>query len=131
MHAEFYGKAWITRQNSMVKILVRIENFLIFLAGLALFHNFSDNWILFILVFFVPDVSMAGYLVNKRVGSVTYNLIHNYALCLLLILFGLVFQELSLMIAASILMSHVGIDRLFGFGLKYSEGFKKTHIQKL
>lgn len=114
----------------MVKNILRIENFLIFFTGLALFHNFSDNWLLFVLVFLIPDVSMVGYLVNKKLGAITYNLIHNYALCLFLIFFGLVFQELNLMIAASVLLSHVGIDRVFGFGLKYEE-FKKTHIQKI
>lgn len=131
MPAEFSGRVLITSQSSMPKIIVRTENLLIFFLGIVLFHNFSNNWILFILSFLLPDVSMVGYLVNKRVGSITYNFIHNYILCLILIFLGFVFQQLFLMITASILFSHVGIDRFFGFGLKYSKNFRETHIQKV
>jgi hypothetical protein len=33
-------------------------------------------------------------------------------------------------IGGAILMAHVGIDRLAGYGLKHSTGFKDTHLQR-
>lgn len=131
MHVVFFGKAWIMSRNRMLKFIVKIENLLFFIAGLVLFHNFSNNWLIFILLFLVPDISMVGYLKDKRVGSIIYNLIHNYILAIMLVALGLIFKQEMFLIAGSILFAHVGIDRFFGYGLKYKEGFKKTHIQKL
>ena len=34
------------------------------------------GWALFAALFFAPDVSMLGYLVNPRIGAVAYNAVH-------------------------------------------------------
>jgi len=36
------------------------------------------GWGFFALLFFVPDLSMVGYLVGPRIGAVTYNAVHAY-----------------------------------------------------
>ena len=35
-----------------------------------------------------------------------------------------------LLLLALIWLAHIGMDRLLGYGLKYSSGFKDTHIQR-
>lgn len=131
MLAAYCGKVWIMNLNKMVRLITKIENLAFFITGLILFHNFSNNWILFLLLILLPDISLVGYLQNKRVGALIYNSIHNYILPLLLLAMGSILIQTPLLIASSILIAHVGVDRFLGYGLKYKEDFKSTHIQKL
>jgi hypothetical protein len=122
----------------MPKIILKLESLaMVIFAGLIYYQmnefmylNFS-RFYLIILVWLSIDISMAGYLVNKKLGAFTYNLIHNYALSLVFLITGAFFQNFDVISIGLILMIHVGIDRLLGFGLKYSSGFKDTHIQKV
>src|SRR5262249_40139526 len=34
------------------------------------------GWALFVVLFFAPDLSMLGYLVNPRIGAIAYNAAH-------------------------------------------------------
>jgi hypothetical protein len=40
-------------------------------------------------------------------------------------------EGLALLIAGVVLVAHIGMDRLSGFGLKYATGFKDTHSQRV
>ena len=73
----------------------------------------GNPWLLVPLVLAV-DVSMVGYLANPRVGAVTYNALHSW-------LPGL----------GAILVAHVGMDRLLGYGLKYPTSFADTHLGRI
>lgn len=126
----------------MPKIIIRIENLLIAVISCgwlysaavnpAIASNFYlSNWYVIILIWLSFDLSAIGYLVNKKVGSITYNLVHNYILVLLLVASGIFWGNDYLTFIGVILASHVGIDRFLGFGLKYPSDFKHTHIQKL
>lgn len=86
---------------------------------------------MFIALFLVPDVSMVGYLINKSFGAFLYNLIHNYFLAVCLLIIAALLKSNTLAEISFILAAHVSVDRLFGFGLKYPDDFKHTHIQKL
>ena len=46
--------------------------------GFSLFayHWNHGSWLLFALLFLLPDVSMVGYLANARAGAAIYNAIH-------------------------------------------------------
>lgn len=88
------------------------------------------RWAWYGLCILLPDISIIGYLVNKRVGSITYNIVHNYALGLILMLVGILSLHFLQIIGIGIII-HVGLDRFFGFGLKYPKDFKETHIQRL
>ena len=83
------------------------------------------GWFWFVLV---PDLAMLGYVINKRIGAISYNLAHNYALPALLIIIG--FQQSSDILIGSglIWLSHVGFDRALGYGLKLDKGFEYTHL---
>jgi hypothetical protein len=35
------------------------------------------------------------------------------------------------LLAAAVWVAHVGMDRLMGYGLKYEEGFRSTHLDRV
>ena len=64
--------------NGAVRTWLRLEGLAAFGAGLALFGASGGNWLLFVPLLLLPDVSAVGYLAGPRVGSFTYNLVHNW-----------------------------------------------------
>ncbi len=87
-------------------------------------------WI-FLLFLLVPDISMLGYLIDKKIGSYVYNIGHSYIVPILITLFYLVIGENLLLEIALIWLAHISMDRTIGYGLKYTVGFDKTTIQKV
>jgi len=51
------------------------------MAALAIYllsrHNLGLPVWLWVLLFFAPDISMLGYLVNEKIGAISYNLFHH------------------------------------------------------
>jgi hypothetical protein len=115
----------------MIKTILKFEGFTIFLACLYFYHRLDASWLLFFLFWLLPDISMIGYLRDKQMGAFVYNLAHNYILGLLIIFLGLLQNNNIVVSLGIILVSHIGLDRFLGYGLKYTSGFKDTHIQKL
>ena len=95
-------------------------------AAYALLHG---SGLLFVVLLLAPDLSALGYLVNVRIGALTYNFVHTYVLP------GIVFAlgfALNLPIAIQIALiwfAHIGMDRALCFGLKYPTEFNDTHLQ--
>ena len=79
----------------------------------------------------VVDVSMVGYLVGPRPGAFVYNLAHNWAVGLLVLGAGAMLASTLPLLAGAILVGHVGMDRLAGYGLKYPTAFADTHLGHL
>lgn len=116
----------------MNRKILQLEGLVFLLTALYFYYIFNGNWILFAVLLFTPDISMVGYFVNKKIGALLYNLVHNYVLALLIIAGGFFIFENSLLISLGlILFAHVALDRFLGFGLKYPTDFKGTHLQKL
>jgi len=115
----------------MVKTILRLENLGILLTSLYFYQQLHGNWLLFILILLSLDVSMIGYLKNKKIGSLLYNLVHNYLLALLLIAIGIYLQRQEVTALGLIVSAHVGIDRFVGYGLKYPTSFKETHLKRI
>jgi hypothetical protein len=90
----------------------------------------GGNWWWFLVLFLTPDLSIAGYLANPRIGSLAYNVIHTYAMAAILLGMGWFFYP-STLLAGLLLTAHIGLDRCLGFGLKYPTAFKDTHIQRV
>ncbi len=111
--------------------LLRVEGVIVFIIALVLYSRLESSWLLFVPLFFAPDVSMAGYAINTRLGATIYNLVHAYALPAVLGLVGLFMANNLLASLSLIWFAHIGIDRLLGFGLKYPTEFKDTHLQHL
>ena len=111
--------------------LLRLEGMVIFIIALVLYSRLESGWLLFVVLLFVPDVSMVGYAINTRLGAAIYNLVHAYALPAILGLLGL-FTANALLVSLSLIwFAHIGLDRLLGFGLKYPTIFKDTHLQRV
>ena len=115
----------------MVKNILRLEGLVISLSAIYLYYGAAGNWIFFFIMLLVPDISMVGYLKNKKLGAITYNVVHNYILALILIFTSMLIENPWLFYFGLILTVHVGLDRFMGFGLKYPTNFKDTHIQKV
>lgn len=115
----------------MVRKILHLEGAAIFLASLYLYYLLSADWLLFVVLLFTPDISMIGYVRNTRIGAITYNLVHNYVLGILVSGIGALLGSNLVISLGLILLAHVGIDRFLGFGLKYPTHFKETHLQKL
>jgi hypothetical protein len=77
-------------------------------------------------LFFSPDLSMLGYLLNSRIGAFTYNLFHHRGIALALVAAGFLVQLDILMTSGLLLAAHSSFDRMLGYGLKFPDNFKHT-----
>jgi len=115
----------------MVKSFLQLEGIVVFLLSLYFYHLLSGDWIIFIFLLFTPDIFMVGYFWNKKLGSILYNIGHTYITPAIILIIGSFSENNLLILGAIILTAHIGVDRFFGYGLKYSTGFKDTHLQKV
>jgi hypothetical protein len=111
-----------------MKNLLKIEEFFLFGLSLFLFSGLDYSWGGYALLFLTPDLSMIGYLWNPRFGSRTYNLIHHKGLSVTLYVLGYLLANPALQFAGTLLLGHSSLDRVFGYGLKYPDAFKNTHL---
>jgi hypothetical protein len=112
-------------------VLLRIEGAVLLLLSAMLYNLTGGSWLLFVVLFLVPDLSMLGYLSGPRTGAVTYNLFHTYVLPGLLAALGLLTGSTLLVSLALVWFAHIGFDRMVGYGLKYPTGFFDTHLRRL
>ncbi|MCX2430196.1 DUF4260 domain-containing protein [Pedobacter sp. GR22-10] len=92
---------------------------------LTKYHLGLSVW-LWVLLFFAPDLSMLGYLVNSRIGAFTYNLFHHRAVAIGLLAAGFMMHMDILISIGLLLAAHSSFDRMLGYGLKFSDNFKHT-----
>ncbi|MGA7522318.1 MAG: DUF4260 family protein [Acidobacteriaceae bacterium] len=113
-------------------VLLRLESLLVLSASVVVYRMaFHGPWWLFAVLFLVPDLSLAGYAAQGRAlfAAVVYNTAHNYILPAVMGLAGGWWGNLRAEQLAAIWIAHIAFDRVLGFGLKFPEGFKPTHIQ--
>ena len=120
-----------TRPLSMPGILLRLEGLAVLLAALVLYGQVSGDWLVFIVLLLAPDLAALGFLVNERVGTITYNIAHHYGLPLALGLGSLLGGWTLGLSLALIWAAHIGMDRLVGYGFKYVTSAKDTHIKRV
>ena len=110
-------------------LLLRLEGLSLFVLALVGYWHFAFfGWGLFWSTVLLPDLALLGYLINARIGAVAYNISHAQLLPSALAVAALVIGDHLLMSLALIWFVHIGVDRLFGYGLKYPDGFKITHL---
>lgn len=110
-------------------VFQRIEGAVLFVLMTALYFMLKGEAVRYILVFAAVDLSIAGYLLGPKIGSVVYNLGHNMAGPLLCITFGLLsYKTFGLAVVGLIWLAHIGFDRALGLGLKFPDGFGHTHL---
>jgi hypothetical protein len=104
----------------MMRTLIKLEELTLVVLSFYLFLALEYAWWWFPLLFFVPDVSLLGYMINRNVGLTAYNLMHHKSLAILLYLGGSFIQLPALQLAGVVLFGHSSLDRVLGFGLQES-----------
>lgn len=97
----------------------------------VLYARTGASWWIFAALWLVPDLSMLGYLGRPCRASRIYNAAHTYTVPITLAVCALLLHAQGLVPFALIWVNHIAIDRLLGFGLKFEEGFGRTHLDKL
>lgn len=115
-----------------LKILLILEDLALFIGSVFLFGAATSySWWIFALLFFLPDISFAAYLINTKIGSWIYNILHHKGVMIGLIIAGY-FAELEWLLAVGIVfLGHAAFDRVFGYGLKFPDDFKHTHLGRI
>ena len=111
--------------------LLRLEELLMFALGVFLFTFLNYAWWVFLVLILTPDVSMIGYALNANVGAYCYNLLHHKGIGTALFIFGWIYNWEAVALAGIILFSHSALDRVFGYGLKFTDSFQHTHLGNL
>jgi len=114
-----------------VSILLRLEGAALLLSGILGYALTYDGWLLFVVLFLVPDLSFIGYVAGPRWGSVVYNVAHTFTLPAIVIAYGLLTPAPLAVSIGGVWIAHIGLDRLIGYGLKYAGGFKETHLNRV
>ncbi|WP_091139042.1 DUF4260 domain-containing protein [Microvirga guangxiensis] len=115
----------------MPRLLLRLEGLALFLLGTWFFSQSGLSWWLYILLFFSPDLSFAGYMAGPKAGSAIYNAAHTTLGPALLAGLGLVLNIPLFLGLAAIWAAHIGFDRVVGYGLKYETAFSDTHLGRI
>ena len=114
--------------------ILKLEEAAMFGVSVLVLVLFGLPWWIFLLLLLGPDISMLGYLAGNRVGAICYNLFHHKGIAIILIIAGIQlgsYQSDILSISGVVLFGHASMDRMFGYGLKYFQGFKFTHLGNL
>lgn len=115
----------------MIKLLIRVEYGVAFLLLLFIYWQLDFSLWLFFILLLVPDLTMIGYIINKKIGSIIYNFGHSLIIPFLLFIVSFGISNELLRMFTFIWTAHILMDRCFGFGLKYEQSFKNTHLQRL
>jgi hypothetical protein len=114
-----------------VRLVLRAEGAALLGVATFAYALSGANWWLYAALFLAPDLAFLGYLAGRRAGALAYNLLHSTAGPLLLGGLGLMRPETPVIAIAAIWLAHIGLDRMLGYGLKFSAGFGYTHLGRL
>jgi hypothetical protein len=117
--------------TKQMDFLLKLEEAAMFLFSIFLFSKTDYAWWVFPACLLLPDLSMVGYLINSKAGAMIYNIIHHKLVALTILCLGLYLHLPGLYLAGIILFGHSSMDRMFGYGLKYSDSFSNTHLGKI
>lgn len=112
-------------------VLLRFEGLIVAVVTLVLYARIGASWWLFAALWLAPDLSMLAYFYSSCWGARIYNAAHTYVVPGVLAVAALLIGAKAQLPFALIWINHIGIDRLMGYGLKYSNGFGWTHMGRL
>ena len=117
--------------DGVPRLLLRLEGAALALVAVLAYTRLGAPWWLFVVAVLAPDLSMLGYAAGTRIGSILYNAFHVTLGPLVLALAGFLLPQFDLLAIALAWLCHVGVDRAFGFGLKYKVGFAFSHLGRV
>lgn len=114
--------------TGLPRLLLRLEGLAVLALATLAYAARDGGWLLYAALFLLPDLAMAGYLRGAAFGALAYNLAHSHLAPALLAAAGLALGVEPAVPAALVWAAHIGFDRALGYGLKYPEGFRATHL---
>ena len=114
-----------------MKTILKLEELALFLLGIYAFGLLNYTWWWFLVLFLLPDLGFAGYFLGNKAGAFLYNLFHHKGTAVILFMIGIFLSNEPLQLTGVIFFSHSAFDRILGYGLKYEDGFKFTHLGKI
>lgn len=109
-------------------IWLRAEGAAVFLLSILWYAHVGAPWWRFLLLLLAPDGAMAGYWMGSRWGAIIYNVAHSYVAPAALAGVAMAGSHNAWLPYVLIWSAHIGMDRGLGYGLKYPEGFRQTHL---
>ena len=117
--------------DRLPRLLLRLEGLALLVAAAVAYFHLDYSVLAFVLLFLVPDLSIAAYAAGPRIRALAYDAVHTTAPGLALAAVGLV-GDLDLAVQLGLIwLAHVGVDRALGYGLKYPTSFRDTHLQRV
>jgi uncharacterized protein DUF4260 len=113
------------------RVLLHTEGLAVAVVAIVLYFHADYPWWLLVLLLLTPDLSMVGYLGGPIVGAAAYDVAHTYSLPIVLAAIGVIAGAEFAVQLGLIWITHIGVDRAIGYGLKYPTGFKDTHLQRV
>ena len=114
-----------------MKKLIQSEEVMIVALSIYLFSLLNQPWWLFLVLLLVPDIFMLGYIIDTKIGAIIYNIGHHRGISVAIFLLGMVLQLNVVSLIGVILFAHSSMDRIFGYGLKFSDAFTHTHMDNI
>ncbi len=113
-----------------MKNLIALEELAMFALVIVgcYYQPLQFKWWVWPILFLLPDFGMIGYAIGPEIGAVTYNLLHHKLVAVVVFLIGYFIQSPQLVLAGMILFGHSSMDRVLGYGLKFRDSFKHTHL---
>lgn len=111
-----------------MKTTLQLEETAMFLASYLFTLWLGYSWWLFFALLLAPDIGMVGYIWDSKVGAWTYNLFHIKGVAIVVGLLGYMISNDWVIFSGILLFGHSSMDRIFGYGLKYTDDFKHTHL---
>ncbi|KAK4574795.1 hypothetical protein LTR86_001637 [Recurvomyces mirabilis] len=97
-----YAKTW-------PRILLRTEGAAIFASTIWAFSRTGLSWWYFAAGLLLPDLGMAGYLSDSKLGAAIYNSVHTETPPIVLLCAGMARKDTLLSGVAFIWLAHIGL----------------------
>lgn len=114
-----------------MKTIIKLEELGLFIFGIYLFNLLNFEWWWFLVLILAPDLAMLGYIFGNKSGAFFYNIFHHRGIAILVYILGCYLKMELLQLIGIVLFSHSSMDRMFGYGLKFENGFNYTHLGKI
>lgn len=109
----------------------RVESAAVAVLVVVAFVQLDFAWWWLLALFLLWDLSMLGYVASPKVGAISYNLAHSYLGPATLLALTWASDARWLAFVALAWAFHIAVDRLLGYGLKFTDRFTHTHLGEI
>jgi hypothetical protein len=123
---------WTVLGDQRQSLWLRAEHLAIFVGALWLYAQQRRGWLLFVLLFAIPDLSLLTGVVSRYAAAAAYNVAHSYVLGVGLALVGFYTSDHSVFTLALAWIAHISFDRSVGLAYPVSAhgGRRAGHRQE-